>query len=105
MSRLNLHDQTFRIGFNNVNIFFFVAEKFFFSFKFFTQLPPITNINGWDESLQSYRHEYGFETAILRILAERFNFTYRLIDCHDQYGSRLSNGSWSGLIGRMARHV
>ncbi|KAH7641335.1 hypothetical protein HUG17_4379 [Dermatophagoides farinae] len=84
MSRLNLHDQTFRIGFNN--------------------LPPITNINGWDESLQLYRHEYGFETAILRILAERFNFTYRLIDCHDQYGSRLSNGSWSGLIGRMARH-
>ncbi|XP_075676549.1 uncharacterized protein LOC113795952 isoform X3 [Dermatophagoides pteronyssinus] len=84
MSRLDLQNQTLRIGFNNK--------------------PPITNIYGWDESMQTYRHIYGTDPFVLNLLARYFNFTYQLIDYHRDYGSLSSNGSWTGTIGQLARN-
>ncbi|XP_075676550.1 glutamate receptor-like isoform X4 [Dermatophagoides pteronyssinus] len=84
MSRLDLQNRTLRIGFNNA--------------------PPTTDIYGWDESIQAYRHVYGIDPFVLDIMARYFNFTYQLIDCHGDYGSPLPNGSLSGAIGRLARN-
>nr|XP_027201993.1 uncharacterized protein LOC113795951 [Dermatophagoides pteronyssinus] len=84
MSRLDLQNRTLRIGFNNA--------------------PPTTDIYGWDESIQAYRHVYGIDPFVLNLLARYFNFTYQLIDCHGDYGSPLPNGSLSGAIGRLARN-
>nr|XP_027201995.1 glutamate receptor ionotropic, kainate 4-like [Dermatophagoides pteronyssinus] len=84
MSRLDLQNRTLRIGFNNK--------------------PPITNIYGWDESMQTYRHIYGTDPFVLNLLARYFNFTYKLIDYHRDYGSLSSNGSWTGTIGQLARN-
>ncbi|KAH9418389.1 hypothetical protein DERP_010258 [Dermatophagoides pteronyssinus] len=84
MSRLDLQNRTLRIGFNNA--------------------PPISNIYGWDESMQTYRHVYGIDPFVLNLLARYFNFTYQLIDYHRDYGLLLSNGSWTGTIGRLSKN-
>ena len=55
--------------------------------------------------MQTYRHIYGTDPFVLNLLARYFNFTYKLIDYHRDYGSLSSNGSWTGTIGQLARNV
>ena len=61
-------------------ILFFHVKKL--SFLLNKNIPPITNIYGWDESMQTYRHIYGTDPFVLNLLARYFNFTYQLIDYH-----------------------
>lgn len=40
---------------------------------------------------------------LLDVLSKYFNFQYRLIDCNSNWGSRLANGTWTGLMGMLSR--
>ena len=46
----------------------------------------------------------GFCVDMIKILAERCNFTYLLRQqAHKQYGAKRDNGSWDGMIGELIR--
>jgi hypothetical protein len=47
----------------------------------------------------------GIEFYYLNTLCEFFNFTYSIIDENQEYGAKLANGEWNGIIGRISRNV
>ncbi|VDL90734.1 unnamed protein product [Schistocephalus solidus] len=50
------------------------------------------------------RNASGFQIDLLQLLQEQFEFSYELVIPADgEYGRRLSNGSWTGLIGLVVR--
>jgi hypothetical protein len=47
----------------------------------------------------------GIEFYYLNTLCEFFNFTYSIVDENQEYGAKLANGEWNGIIGRISRNV
>ncbi|XP_046908677.2 uncharacterized protein LOC124490250 isoform X2 [Dermatophagoides farinae] len=68
---LNLQNQTLRIGLNND--------------------PPYTIMDRFG----------GIELTIIKMMSVYFNFTIKLVDCHGEYGAKLSNGTWTGLLRKL----
>lgn len=72
----------------------------FFKIKF--QNKPHIIINR--ESKDDYFIE-GYEIMILRAMSDKFNFTYELIELFYDWGRLLPNGTWTGIIGKLAKNV
>jgi hypothetical protein len=47
----------------------------------------------------------GIEFYYLNTLSEFFNFTYSIIDENQIFGTKLANGEWNGIIGRISKNV
>jgi len=47
----------------------------------------------------------GIEENLINVLSKCLNFTYKLIDCHQNWGKKLANNSWTGVIGRVYEKV
>jgi hypothetical protein len=47
----------------------------------------------------------GIEFYYLNTLSEFFNFTYSIIDENQKFGTKLANGEWNGIIGRISKNV
>ncbi|OTF75529.1 hypothetical protein BLA29_006696 [Euroglyphus maynei] len=84
MTRSNLTGQHFRIGFN--------------------EGVPFLRIDGWNETDHTYKNLDGIDSWILRILKEYYNFTFELRNCHGQFGMKIENGTWTGIIGKLVRN-
>lgn len=68
-----------------------------------SQNEPYTIIN---ESLTGQERFYGYAIDLIKMLAERANFTPEFyIAENDAYGSHLGGGVWDGMIGDLMKHV
>lgn len=47
----------------------------------------------------------GYEVEILKILSAKFNFSYELLDCEQQWGSINADGTWTGVVGKLVNKV
>jgi hypothetical protein len=47
----------------------------------------------------------GIEFYYLNILCEFFNLTYSITNENQEYGIKLPNGEWNGIIGRLSKNV
>lgn len=47
----------------------------------------------------------GIELTIIKMMSVYFNFTIKLVDCHGEYGAKLSNGTWTGLLRKLIDNV
>ena len=41
----------------------------------------------------------GFEAKIIEVLSRVMNFKYDIVDCGREWGKKLANGSWDGMVG------
>lgn len=58
-----------------------------------------------DEASKQWHGDGGFELSILQSLKTYYNFNIELINCNSVWGSKLANGSWSGIIGQLKSNV
>ena len=78
------------------------------SYYFYSQNAPFIQVKSNDngEPLVGNDRFEGFCVDMIKILAERCNFTYLLRQqAHKQYGAKRDNGSWDGMIGELIRGV
>ena len=47
----------------------------------------------------------GVEIEIIETLGKVWNFSYDIIDTKNSFGERLTNGSWTGIIGQVSEKV
>lgn len=47
----------------------------------------------------------GIDFYYIKLLAQYFNFSYSLIYSNQEFGNKLPNGEWNGVIGKIARNV
>jgi hypothetical protein len=47
----------------------------------------------------------GFEVELLNTMSKHFNFTYKMIDCKNDWGIQLPNKSWTGIISKIFSKV
>ncbi|KPM02495.1 Glutamate receptor delta-1 subunit precursor (GluR delta-1)-like protein [Sarcoptes scabiei] len=81
--RLNLHNRTIRVGYNNINLLKSDPKEL-----------PFTRIDS--------RRIFGIEPILIATFANYFNFSVELIDCKGVYGVKNPNGTWSGMIGMIS---
>ena len=77
-------------------------------YYFYSQNAPFIQVKSNDngEPLVGNDRFEGFCVDMIKILAERCNFTYLLRQqAHKQYGAKRDNGSWDGMIGELIRGV
>ncbi|KAA0201833.1 Ionotropic receptor 150 [Hyalella azteca] len=68
---------------------------FHYSFSYF-QIPPYVDFE------PHVRNFYGTNVDLLDIIAKHYNFCYRLtMDPYNRFGSKLPNGTWTGIIGML----
>ncbi|KAH9422612.1 hypothetical protein DERP_003289 [Dermatophagoides pteronyssinus] len=72
-SLLNLQNQTLRIGINND--------------------PPYT--------IMDNNRLAGIDLTMIKLISMQFNFTINLVDCDGIFGSKLTNNTWTGMIGKL----
>lgn len=98
--KLNFENITLRIGYNNVSFILFHFKIFINCQIFFSQSV---------KDLPYFAHygtkNYGIEYLIVKTFAMYYNFSINLISCHNEYGSQLKNGTWTGMIAKIANNV
>ena len=47
----------------------------------------------------------GFDVYLIQCLSIYFNFTYQIINCNNEWGDRLTNNTWTGIIGKIVNKV
>jgi hypothetical protein len=47
----------------------------------------------------------GYEVELFKAMSDYFNFTYKIINCYSDWGIRLPNKTWTGIIGSVASKV
>jgi hypothetical protein len=81
-----------------IHLFKFLAEKNFLKGPPYTYLRKNNLTNDWELV-------DGIEFYYLNILCEIFNLTYSIINENQKYGTKLPNGEWNGVIGRLSKNV
>ncbi|XP_071531472.1 probable glutamate receptor [Panulirus ornatus] len=66
--------------------------------------PPFTFISRGEDGSVDTDTASGMDIDILNLLQRRLGFTYRLVYSYDDnWGSKLSNGTWDGMVGMVQR--
>ena len=47
----------------------------------------------------------GYEGEIVKIIAKIYNFTLDIIDCNSDWGFKLDNGTWTGIVANVMNMV
>ena len=47
----------------------------------------------------------GFDAEVVYILSQGLNFTFDILNCGFKWGSKLPNGSWDGITGKVVEKV
>ena len=47
----------------------------------------------------------GHEAQIIKSLQKVLNFTYDIIDCDMDFGNKLPDNQWTGILGQLQRNV
>ena len=47
----------------------------------------------------------GYEISIFKEMSKKFNFTYQIEECHQDWGRLLPDGNWTGIIGSLVNQV
>lgn len=71
---------------------------------YYVQSPPFVFLS-WDQKSQLWKGNGGAEMRLIETLSEYFNFSYEIINCHNQWGNLLPNNTWNGLIGLVSTEV
>ena len=50
-------------------------------------------------------HSIGVDLVMINTLSKYFNFSYEMIDCQGHYGTVKPNGTWTGMMGKLAQNV
>lgn len=59
----------------------------------------------WNDQLKVWQAVGGLEVQILNTLKSLFNFSYEIINCHNDWGTKLPNGTWVGAVGLVSSNV
>lgn len=59
----------------------------------------------WNEPKQLLEMTGGIEARLLNTLCEKLDFSYELIDLKNNWGAKLPNNTWVGLIGKIVNNV
>ena len=49
--------------------------------------------------------KHGIDAQIITTLSRVLNFTYTLVDCHQQWGALTGNNTWTGIMGALTTNV
>ena len=55
----------------------------------------------FNEADKSWYLTGGIEKKLIDSLSKHFNFQYRVIHCNNNWGKKLANGTWNGIIGKV----
>ncbi len=99
-----LNGTNLKISINNVRIKYKSIYWINFILIFNWKDPPYTYLRK-NDSTNILEFVDGIEFYYLNTLCEFFNFTYSIIDENQEYGAKLANGEWNGIIGRISRNV
>ena len=47
----------------------------------------------------------GYDGELLKTLSQVMNFSTEFVDCKHNWGSKLSNGTWTGIVGAVHQQV
>ena len=47
----------------------------------------------------------GFELKMIETLAQYLNFSYKIINCNNVWGSLITNQTWNGIMGLLVKNV
>lgn len=47
----------------------------------------------------------GIDLTMIKLISMQFNFTINLVDCDGIFGSKLTNNTWTGMIGKLINNV
>lgn len=68
------------------------------------QSPPFTMLQ-FNKPEQTWEFTGGIESSLINVIKGYFNFTYKLINCHEVWAGKFPNNTWFGVIGLMSQNV
>ncbi len=71
---------------------------------FYNQSPPLF-YGEYNTTIREWVPNHGLDVSFLNTLGNYFNFKWRIDHCNDNWGHPYPNGSWDGLIGKVAVKV
>jgi hypothetical protein len=75
-----------------------------YKFLFLHKSPPDVLLD-YNTSDSKWVFSGGFEVELFKAMSDYFNFTYKIINCNSDWGIRLPNETWTGIIGSVASKV
>jgi hypothetical protein len=109
-TKIDFKGQNFNVASNQVNLFYYniwyakgiriIHSKFILVNK----IPPYISLN-YDKSKDLWLYSGGFEAELFHTMSHFFNFTYKIINCNNDWGIQLQNKTWTGIIGKIVSKV
>jgi hypothetical protein len=59
----------------------------------------------YDRKSNAWIFSGGVGVQLMQVMSNYFNFTYKIINCYNEWGIQLSNKTWNGVIGKIVSKV
>jgi hypothetical protein len=59
----------------------------------------------YDRKNNNWFFSGGVEAKLMQVMRNYFNFTYKIINCYNDWGIELPNKTWTGIIVKIASKV
>ena len=66
--------------------------------------PPFIFLE-YNSHTNEYQLNGGTDVRVFETIAKLWNFTYRVVYCHQVWGQQLANNTWLGVVGKLQRKV